>query len=129
MTHPQNKTTLGFSLLEMLASVCIITLLMSAVFSFMAQAQKKFQGSTVTAEAGQSARAALEILTQEIGQAGFNPNFYTNRTCNVSITASAPSQCVTLSDISQIHPGDYLSVDVGGNNELVKVSGTTATGA
>lgn len=129
MTSPRKKTPMGFSLLEMLASVVIITLLMSAVFSFMVQAQKKFQGNTVTAESGQDARAALEILAQDIGQAGFNPNFYPNRACSVVITANAANQCVTLSDISQIHPGDYLSVDVGGNNELVKVAGTTATGA
>lgn len=129
MVLRQKKSSLGFSLLEMLASVGIITLLLSAVFSFMAQAQKKFQGNTVTAEAGQSARAALEILTQEIGQAGYNPNFYPNRTSSATVTASAAVQCVAISNTSQIYPGDYLSVDVGGNNELVKVTGTTETGA
>jgi prepilin-type N-terminal cleavage/methylation domain-containing protein len=118
----------GFSLLEMLASVVIITLLMSAVFSFMLQAQKKFQGNSVVAESNHSARAALEVMTQEIGQAGFNPNFVPNKTGNVVVNANAAGQCVTLSDIDQIHPGDWLSVDVSGNNELVKVTGTSATG-
>ena len=124
----QAGSELGFSLLEMLASVAIVTMLMSAVFSFTFQVQKKFQGSSVVAESNHSARAALEIMTQEIGQAGFNPNFVPNKTCDVSVNANAAPQCVTLSDINQIHPGDWLSVDVGGNNELAKVSGTTATG-
>jgi prepilin-type N-terminal cleavage/methylation domain-containing protein len=128
-SYSPGKTEHGFSLLEMAASVVIITLLMSAIFSFMLQAQKKFQGNSVTAEANHSARAALEVMTQEIGQAGFNPNFVPNKTCNVVVDANAAEQCVTLSDINQVHPGDWLSVDVGGNNELVKVSGTAATGA
>jgi prepilin-type N-terminal cleavage/methylation domain-containing protein len=122
------KTVGGFSLLEMLASLVIITLLLSAVFSFLLQAQKKFQGSSVTAESNQSARAALEVMTQEIGQAGFNPNFVPNKTGSAVVNANAAEQCATLSNIDQVHPGDWLSVDVGGNNELVKVTGTSATG-
>jgi prepilin-type N-terminal cleavage/methylation domain-containing protein len=127
--HGPHNMQRGFSLLEMLASLLIITLLMSAVFSFMLQAQKKFQGNSVAAESNHSARAALEVMTQEIGQAGFNPNFVPNKTGNVVVNANAAEQCVTLSDIAQIHPGDWLSVDVGGNNELVKVTGTSATGS
>jgi prepilin-type N-terminal cleavage/methylation domain-containing protein len=119
----------GFSLLEMLASVLIITVLMSAIFSFMFQAQKRFQGNTVIAESNQGTRGALEIMTQEIGQAGFNPNFVPHKTCNAVVNANAAPQCVTISDLRQVNPGDWLSVDVGGNNELVKVAGTTATGA
>lgn len=133
MTRSYNTFTFAseaaFSLLELLASVAIITLLMSAVFSFLMQAQKKFQGNSVTAEASHGARAALEIITQEIGQAGFNPNFVPHRTGSVTVSANAAPQCVTISNISEVHPGDYLSVDLGGNNELVKVTGTTATGA
>ncbi len=113
----------------MLASVTIVTLLLSAVFAFVFQAQKKFQGNSVVAESSHSARAAMEILTQEIGQAGFNPNFVPNKSCNVVVNAHAAPRCVTISDLNRVGPGDYLSVDVGGNNELVKVTGTTTTGA
>jgi prepilin-type N-terminal cleavage/methylation domain-containing protein len=119
----------GFSLAEMLVSVAIITLLMSAVFTFMGQAQKRYQGSAVIAEANQGARAALEVMAQEIGQAGYNPSFTNNKTASNAITASAMAQCIPLSDISMINPGDWVSVDTGANNELVEVLSTSAISA
>ena len=115
----------GFSLIEMLVSVAIIVLLMSAVFPFLFQSQKRYQGNAVIAEANQSARAALEVLTQEIGQAGFNPNFTANKTSSAEVDSSSSAQCVTLSDINQINPGDWLSVDTGPTNELVQVLSTS----
>lgn len=119
----------GSSLLELLVSVALITLLMGAVFSFMYQCQKRFQSNAVVSEANQTARAALEVMTQEIGQAGYNPQFYPNKTASSSITADADPQCVTLNDINMINPGDWLQVDTGPNEETVQVTGTTTNGA
>lgn len=122
---PRARVAQGFSLVEMLASVTIITLLMSAVFAFMFQAQKRFQGNVVTSESNQSARAALEVITQEIGQAGYNPQYYPHKTSTAVITANADPQCLTLNNINQISLGDWLQVDTGANNETVQVLGTT----
>ncbi|MFB3922210.1 MAG: PilW family protein [Terriglobia bacterium] len=127
--RPIKSHLAGFSALEMLVSVAIITLLMSSIVPFLVQAQKKFQGNSVISESNHGTRAALEIMTQEIGQAGFNPNFIPHKTCSVAVTASAAPQCVPISDLNMVYPGDWLSVDVGGNNEFVKVIGTTSTGA
>jgi hypothetical protein len=113
----------------MLASVTIITLLMSAVFAFMFQVQKRFQGNVVVSESNQSARAALEILTQEIGQAGYNPNYSPHKTSSAPVTAGYSALCVTLDNTTGINPGDWLSVDTGVNNEIVQVTGNTANGA
>ncbi|HUZ45649.1 MAG TPA: prepilin-type N-terminal cleavage/methylation domain-containing protein [Terriglobia bacterium] len=115
----------GFSLIEMLVSVVIIVLLMSAVFPFLVQSQKRYQGQVVTAEANQSARAALEVMTQEIGQAGFNPNFTAHKTSVAVVVPNSSAQCVTLSDINQINPGDWVSFDTGSPNELVQVLSTS----
>ena len=78
----------GFSLMEMLVSIAIIVLLMSAVFPFLFQAQKRFQGNVVVSEANQAARAGLEVMTQEIGQAGYNPQFTVNKTSSTSLTTN-----------------------------------------
>lgn len=129
--------TAGFSLLELLISVVIITVVMGTVFEFMAQAQKRYQGNQVTTESNQDARSAMEIMTQEIGQAGNNPNFSINGyaptfTANKSLsaaisTAQAQLQCAGLApDISQINPGDWLSIDTGANAEMVQVISTSA---
>ncbi len=124
---PCPDSTAGFSMGELLVSVMIITLLMSAVFAFIFQTQKRFQSNVVISESNQSARAAMEILTQEIGQAGRNPNFLANRTSPNATVASGASQCITLNDISRINPGDWMSVDTGIDQELTQVSATSKT--
>jgi type II secretory pathway pseudopilin PulG len=136
----------GFSLIEMLVSIVIIILLMSAVFPFLIQAQKRFQGNVVSSEANQSARAALEVMTQEIGQAGFNPQYSPNRTASTTINlngATTPYWCVNIptanGGITGINPGDWVSLDSVETNptppptnivnqELLEVFATSATG-
>lgn len=115
----------GFSLLELLASVAIVSILMGAVFSFMVASQKRFQGNQVITESNQSARAALEVMSQEIGQAGDNPTFTINKTSSTKVPANPQPQCVTLSDIGSIFPGDWLSVDTGASYEQVQVVATS----
>jgi prepilin-type N-terminal cleavage/methylation domain-containing protein len=115
----------GFSLVELLVSVAITVLLMSAVFPFLFESQKKYQTNQVVSEANQSARAALEVMSQEIGQAGFNPNFTTGKTSSAVVSVSSSPQCVTLSNIDQINPGDWVGVDTGPNHELVEVLSTS----
>lgn len=131
----QRCSPAGFSLLELLVSVIIITIVMGAVFQFMTQAQKTYQGDQATSESDQAARAALEIMTQEIGQAGGNPSFVAagydplftaNKTLlSTSVSASAVPSCASLDNIGQINPGDWLSVDDGPNNEMVQVLSTS----
>jgi type II secretory pathway pseudopilin PulG len=122
------EKTMGFSLLELLFSVTLIGLLMSAVFAFICQSQKRFQGNAVVTESNQTARAALEVMSQEIGQAGYNPQFTPNETCSNSVTASATAQCITLNNIDRINPQDWLQVDTGPNSEIVQVTGTSTNG-
>jgi type II secretory pathway pseudopilin PulG len=109
----------------MMVSVAIILLLMSAIFPFIMQTQKRFQGNEVVSESNQSARAALEVMSQEIGQAGFNPNFFPNKNAPAAILPNPLPQCVTLDSITGISPGDYISVDSGINNEIVQVTSTS----
>jgi prepilin-type N-terminal cleavage/methylation domain-containing protein len=115
----------GFSLLELLASLAIISILMGAVFSFMVASQKRVQGSQVVTESNQSARAALEVMSQEIGQAGANPALVNNKTSSAKVPAKPQSQCIALGDISSIFPGDWLAVDTGPSYEQVQVVATS----
>src|SRR3990172_6775506 len=82
------STTGGFTMIEILASVTIITVLMAAVFQFLAFRKKRYRGDQLLAERNQGARGALELLTFELQQAGNNPNFSPHK----SLTAGfAPS--------------------------------------
>ena len=116
----------GFSLLELLTSVVIITLLMGALFGFMFQSQKRLQSGTVISESNQTARAAMELMSQEIGQAGFNPQYTATKTVAANVAPQPTAQCVTLNDVTGIHPGDWLAADTGDNYEVVRVLATTS---
>jgi Tfp pilus assembly protein PilW len=118
----------GFSLLELLTSVVIITLLMGALFGFMFQSQKRLQSGSVISESNQTARAAMELMTQEIGQAGFNPQFTNTKNITQTVTAAPTATCVSVDNATGIHAGDWLGVDTGDNYEVVRVL-ATSTGA
>lgn len=124
--QPSNRSQpLGFSILELMASIAILTLILGAVFTLMVQSQKRFQGNTVIIQSNQAARSALEMMSQEIGQAGFNPQFTTSITSSAAVAASAVAQCIALSSIDGINPGDWVLVDTGAAYEQVQVLATS----
>ena len=63
---PEVRTERGFSLIELLASVAIITILMAAVFQFLSSNQQNYRRQQMLAEAGRSSRAAIEVMTMEL---------------------------------------------------------------
>lgn len=70
----------GFSLLELMASVLILTILMGIVFVFLDFNQRHYRSQQLLAEVNQGGRSAFEVMTQEINQAGYNPPFRVNKT-------------------------------------------------
>jgi prepilin-type N-terminal cleavage/methylation domain-containing protein len=117
----------GFSMLELLVSVAIITLIMGAVFQFMAQVQKRYQGNQTITESNQSARAALEVMTQEIGQAGYNSNPNPNTSQPAENTYQLPYVNGILYDSSLSQSNDhtldfYGDINNDGNQDYVSYS-------
>lgn len=103
----------GFSLIEMMISVLIITLLMGAVFQFMAYNQKRYRGDQLLAERNSGARGALELLTIEIQQAGDNPVFSPNKTLAAAITSTSLTGGiinVPVSDVTNLHYGNMVEI-------------------
>ncbi len=76
--EPERET--GFSLLELLVSVAILTLLMAVVFQFLSTNQRRYRSQQLLAEVTQGGRSALEVMGQELNQAGYNPPFSANKT-------------------------------------------------
>jgi prepilin-type N-terminal cleavage/methylation domain-containing protein len=70
----------GFSLLELMVSVAIVTLLMAIVFQFLSINQQRYRSQQLLAEVSQGGRSAFEVMTQELNQAGYNPLFRANKT-------------------------------------------------
>ena len=110
-----------------LASVVALSLVLSAVFGLLYYAQVAFQNGTVVTESNQSARGAFEVMTQEIGQAGLNPQFTTGKTSSTVITPNAGVQCIALNNTTGINPGDWVEIDTGAYFELVQVVATSNT--
>jgi prepilin-type N-terminal cleavage/methylation domain-containing protein len=60
----------GFSLIEVLISMAITLIVMGAVFGLLTRGQRSFQREPEVADLQQSARAALDLVTRDILQAG-----------------------------------------------------------
>ena len=70
-------------------------------------------------------RAALELMTPEIGQAG--QLTFSRRTTSAALTASTSAQSVTLSSTTDIFVGEKLLIDIGSAQETVSVTALTST--
>lgn len=124
----------GFSLLELVVSVAIITVIMGGVFQFMGQVQKRYQGNQVITESNQDARSAMEVMTQEIGQAGFNSISTLSTTEPVESTYQLPYANGILYDSSGNQSNDhtlyfYGDINGDGNQDYVTYSLYAAPGA
>ena len=113
----------GFSLLELLVSVAIITLLMAIVFQFLNVNQQRYRSQQLLAEVSQGGRSAFEVATQELNQAGYNPPFRTNKTVGGSSATipAAPLASLPVSGGSPATKGIFYGTRL--------VIGNTCTGA
>jgi prepilin-type N-terminal cleavage/methylation domain-containing protein len=63
----------GFSLIELVVTLAILTLVMGAAFTLMARSQQSFDANQLLAEAHQNADFAVTRITELIRAAGSNP--------------------------------------------------------
>ncbi len=111
----------GFSIVELLVSVAIITLLMAAFFQFVSATQREHRGNQLLAEIYGGGRGVLEAMTQEIKQAGNNPDFTPNTTLSAAVSALG-SQTVAVANSTGMLPGNDVFVDTGNNQEKVTMT-------
>ena len=118
----------GFSLLEMLVSVMIIIILSVGMFQFLLFNQEHFRRQQIAAETSFGARAGLEVMIQELGQAGGNPAFDANKTLGNGHTATGNLVKVriaggTTPKTKGIFYGTRLVIGTDGSTEEVVVKG------
>lgn len=70
---PKHSTSAGFSLLELLIVVAILSIVMGAAFSLMNRSQESFDRNQLHAEAHQNADFAVTRVTELVRGAGANP--------------------------------------------------------
>ena len=119
----------GFSLLEMMISVAILLIISGSAFQALSYYQKNYVSTQLRVDLHGGMRAALELMTQEVGQAGLLS--FTPTTLSAAVTANGNSQSVSLGSSSGVFVGEKLLFDTGNLQETVSVSaisGSSVTG-
>jgi prepilin-type N-terminal cleavage/methylation domain-containing protein len=112
----------GFSLLEMLISVVILLITSGAAFYALAYYQRSYGSSQLRADMHMGVRAALELMAQEVNQAGLLP-FGPPRQLSAAVSPSPTAQPVqVVTSVNSIFVNEMLTIDTGSNQEDVKVT-------
>src|SRR5260370_18265351 len=109
----RQKKHSGFSLLELLVSVAVMLIIMGAALAFLAKDEQVYQGTRVVANLHQGVRSALELASQEIGQAGYLGSSERQRQITSNVLPSPFSQTVAMSSTNSLFVGEKLLVDTG----------------
>jgi prepilin-type N-terminal cleavage/methylation domain-containing protein len=111
----------GFSLLELMISLAILSLVIGVIGTGMMQITN-VQGSIKNrTEMHTSVRNATELMQQEIGQAGRIALPTTGVTLTTAVTA-AGSATPSVTSSTGMFPNMYLDVDTGANYEFVQAT-------
>jgi len=124
-----NARTAGFTLLEVMIALVMMLVVSGSAFYALSAYEKTYRSGQLRADMHSSLRAALEIMTQEIGQAGlltFSPITLGTTAVTGNLSAQSVTVCNSCST-SNIFVGEKLLVDVGAPQELVAVTAKTAT--
>ena len=127
MARLQAGENRGFSLVELVIGMAVLTFTMTTVFYILGKYQRVYQTEQVGADMLQGARGTLELLSQEIGQAGYL-SLPAGRKLTPAVTANAAAQTAAASSTADLFVGEKLLVDGGANEELVTLTGVSDTG-
>jgi type II secretory pathway pseudopilin PulG len=130
MIRTRHRAEEGFSLLELMVSMVVMMVVAGGVFGALNFYQKTYQRTEISADMHDNLRSAIDLIIQEVGQAG-SVNLGTtltlgSRTLTNAVVPSALPQAATLSNTAGIFQNEKLLVDAGASQELVTI---TAVGA
>jgi len=104
---------MGFTLIELLVALAIISIVSVAIFGMFALFKKNYTTQNVSADVQQSVRAAMELMVQDIRQAGLDP---TNSN-NFGIAEATAVRLHFTSDSIDAGIGDFNGVVDATNSE------------
>jgi len=130
---PERKNESGFSLMELIISLLVLTIVMGIAFSLLNRFQQSYRYEEAYADAQRNARFAVARLNEIIRSAGTNPtaNTTVNPTNFVSLLAPTTASGTAISSASiQLRSdlnGDTLNTATVSSNSDVIVTSENVT--
>jgi len=116
----------GFSILEFMMAIAVLSIIMGALMSFISTMQRRYTSEAKVASVNQVGKTGMDLMAMDVGQAGFPPGV--NTTTTQAITPNNTAQTVTLASTVGVYVGRTLLVDNGmSNQESVTVNACTST--
>jgi prepilin-type N-terminal cleavage/methylation domain-containing protein len=120
----------GFTLLEMMVSMVILSLIVGGFISALSSSEQSYARIELGSDMYENVRSVAELMAQEIGQAGLVSLPAT--TLTAAVAANVAAQAVNVSQTASMYVGEQLLVDAGSANEelvtLTAVASTTMSG-
>jgi len=120
----------GFTLLEMMVSMVILSLIVGGLISALSSSEQSYARTELGSDMYENVRSVAELMAQEIGQAGLVS--LPTTTLSSAVAANAAAQAVNVSQTASMYVGEQLLVDAGSANEelvtLTAVASTTMSG-
>lgn len=109
----------GASLIELLISMGLLMAVLATVLTTAVTYQHRYRGQQLVAEMNQGLRATLELLAQEIEQAGSDG--LAPRRLRGATPGGGTLQTLTLDDTSGLFAGQRLAIDTGAQQEVIRI--------
>jgi prepilin-type N-terminal cleavage/methylation domain-containing protein len=127
----------GFSLLELMVSMVVMMVVAGGVFGALNYYQKTYQRTEISADMHDNLRSAIDLMTQEVGQAGSSPPGATLASLGVFpagiLATSTPTSLKIFGDINGDGTLVYIEYNcnyvTGGPGTLTRSVTTVGTGA
>jgi prepilin-type N-terminal cleavage/methylation domain-containing protein len=120
----------GFSLLELMVSMVILSLIMGGFISALSTSEQTYARTELGSDMYENVRSVAELLAQEIGQAGLVS--LPTTTLTAAVVANVAAQAVNVSQTASMYVGEQVLVDAGSAKEelvtLTAVASTTMSG-
>lgn len=129
----------GFTLLEMVISLALLLVLSGAILGGMGAMQKNYRRNEIRTMLNGQMRATLELMAQEVGQAGLPPSgmagntIYTASSTGASgavaqvtpsVTGSTSAQTVAVTNPT-VQTNQIVIADSGASSEMVTITNVT----
>jgi prepilin-type N-terminal cleavage/methylation domain-containing protein len=128
-----NANPRGFTILELMIGMALFLVLSSAILSGMASLQKNYRNRELRTTMQQRLRAAMELMAQEIGQAGLQSSTVesndettsTQTLARYTLSSVTATSAVVSPSAVGMYVGEWLQVGGGSTQDPTQITAIT----